>query len=95
MNFDMLYKILLIFVSFAALVALEGSFPSVLPHVLLQFRGSSASEIALVTLERLFSCVVPHYVLFRFTSCNAGKLARFAYVRLLLRVGSFVALQMA
>ena len=64
-------------------------------HVLLQMTRLGASIIALVTLERLFSCVVPHYVLFQFTSCNAGKLARFAYVRLLLRVGSFVALQMA
>ena len=50
MNFRMFYKILLTFVDFAAMVALEWSFPSVRPHVSLQIIRSSASIVALVTL---------------------------------------------
>ena len=91
----MFCEIYLVLVRFAAFVAPERLFSTVRPHVPLQVTRRSAYVVALVTLERLFSCVVPHYVLFQFTSCNAGKLARFAYVRLFIRVGSFVALQMA
>ena len=82
-------------VCFAASVALERLLPRVRPHVLLQVTRRSASIIALVTLERLFSCVIPHHMLFQITSCNAGKLARCASVRLFPRMGSFVLLQIA
>ena len=90
----MFHKILLIFVSSAAFVALEWSLPSVLSHVLLQFRGSSASEIALVTLERLFSCVL-HHVNFQFRSFNARILAHCASMWLFTRVRLLVLLQVA
>ena len=62
MNFDMFYKIFLLFVGFAAFVALEWSFPSVRPHVSLQIIRSSASVLALVTFEWLLSCVLPHHM---------------------------------
>ena len=75
MNFDMIYKILLIFVSFAALVALEWSLPRVRPHVLLQITSCSANIGALVTFERLLSCVHPHHVFFQSASLNAGIIA--------------------
>ena len=88
-------EILSVFVSFVALVALERLFPSVRSHVLLQVTRSGASVVALVTLVWLFSCVVPHHVIFPLTSCNAGKLAHCASVRLFPRVGSFVLLQIA
>ena len=71
MNFEMYCKISFLLVSFAALVALEGSLPSVLPHVLLQITRSSASIVALVTFERLFSGVLSHYVNFQLNSLNA------------------------
>ena len=45
--------------------------------------------------ERLFSCVHPYHVPFQLSSCNAGKFASFASVRLFPRVGSFVPLQSA
>ena len=93
MNSRMFYKITPMFVSFAASVALEGLLHGVRLHVALQMTRRSASIIALVTLEWLFSSVHPHHVLFQVTTCNAGKLASCASVRLFLRVGSFVALQ--
>ena len=71
MHFDVLYEISLIVVSLVALFALEGSLPSVLPHVALQITRSSASIVALVTFERLFSRMLPHHVNFQLTSCNA------------------------
>ena len=80
---------------FTALVALERFHPRVRPNVALKMTRRSASVVTLVTLERLFSCVDPHHVIFQLTSCNAGKLARCAYVRLFPRVGPFVHLQMA
>ena len=82
-------------VSFATMVALERLYPCVRPHVALQGTRRSASVVALVTLEWLFSCMLPHHVNFQFTSCNAGKLAHCASVRLFPRVGPFVLLQMA
>ena len=75
MNFDMFYKIFLLLVGFAALVALEWSLPRVRPHVLLQITRRSASIVALVTFERLLSCVHPHHVSFQLRSCNARKIA--------------------
>ena len=42
MNFDMFYETLLMFVGFAAVVALERSLSSVLPHVALQMYLSCA-----------------------------------------------------
>ena len=71
MNFDMFYKTLVTFVSFAAFVALEWSLPSVLPHVLLQITRSSESKVALVTFERLSSGVLSHYVNFQMNRLNA------------------------
>ena len=71
MLFDMLFESSFVCVSLVALVALEGSLPSVLPHVLLQKARSSASVVALVTFERLFSGVLSHYVKFQFPICNA------------------------
>ena len=90
-----LCKIYLVFVSFAAFVALERLFPRVRSNVAPQVTRRRASVIALVTFEGLFSSVHPHHVLFQVTTCNAGKLARCASVRLFLRVGSFVVLQIA
>ena len=95
MNSYMLCEVNLMLVSFAAFVALERSLARVCPHVALQLTRRSAGVVALVTLERLFSCVVPHHVQFQLTSCNAGKLACCASVRLFPRVGSFVLLQIA
>ena len=83
------------FVLFTALVAPERPLSSVRSHVTLQLAKSNATEVALVTLVWLFSCVHPHHVLFQLTSCNAGKLARCASVRLFPRMGSFVLLQIA
>ena len=91
----MLCEIPLLFVSFAASVALERPLPRVRSNVALQIIRLSASIIALVTLEWLFSCVIGHHVNFQLISCNAGKLACCASARLFLRVGSFVALQIA
>ena len=88
--FQMFCEVNLMLVSFAASVL-----PRVRPHVAVQITRMSASIIALVTLERLFSCVIPHHMLFQITSCNAGKLARCASVRLFPRMGSFVLLQIA
>ena len=78
MHFDMLYERSLVGISLVALVALEWSLPSVLPHVLLQITRRSASIVALVTFERLFSCVLPHCVAFQITGCNARILAQCA-----------------
>ena len=75
MNFDMFYKILLLFVGFAALVALEWSLPRVRPHVRLQSIRNSASIGALVAFERLLSCVHPHHVSFQITRLNARIIA--------------------
>ena len=94
MKLGMFCEILFVFVSFVALVALERLFSSVGYHVLLQVTRRGANVVALVTLVRLFSCVLHHHVNFQLTSCNAGKLAHCAYVRLFSRVGSFVLLQM-
>ena len=90
-----LCKIYLVFVSFAAFVALERPLSRVRPCVLLQLARGNESIITLVTLEWLFPCVFPHHVFFQLISCNAGKLACCASARLFLRVGSFVALQIA
>ena len=81
--------------SFAAFVALERPLPRVRPHVALNITRLSESVVALVALEWFLSCVVFHHVNFQLTSCNAGKLAHCASVRLFPRVGSFVALQVA
>ena len=91
----MFCEISFIFVSFAASVALETPLPSVRLHVALKITRRNASIIALVTLVRLFPCVDPHHVIFQMTFSNAGKLARCASVRLFLRMGSFVLLQIA
>ena len=82
-------------VNFAAFVALERFLPCVRNHVLLQLARRSASVVALVTLVWLFSCVLPHHVIFQLKSCNAGKVAQCASVRLFPRVGPFVLLQIA
>ena len=92
---EMFRQTSLVFVSFAALVALERLRPHVGPRVTLQLTRRNASVVALVTLEWLFSCVIGHHVNFQLISCNAGKLACCASARLFLRVGSFVALQIA
>ena len=89
----MFCEIVLLCVSFVALVALERLLPSVRYHVLLQSFRSSASVVALVALVWLFSCVLPHHVNFQISSFNAGILAHCASVRLFSRVGSFVVLQ--
>ena len=83
-------EIPLLYVGFAAFVALERPLPRVRPCVLLQTTRRSASVITLVTLEWLFSCVIGHHVNFQLISCNAGKLACCASVRLFPRVGPFV-----
>ena len=93
MKLGMFCEISFLFVSFVALVALERLLPSVRYHVLLQVTRRGAGVVALVTLVWLFSCVLPHHVIFQIFSCNAGKLAHCASVRLFSRVGSFVPLQ--
>ena len=95
MNFEMFCKISLIFVSLAALVALEWSLPRMRPHVALQITRISASIVALVTLERLFSGVLCHHVNLQITNCNARILARCASVWLFFRVRPLVSLQRA
>ena len=92
-NYEMFCEISLVLVIFAALITLETFFSTMRPNVTLQIARRSASVVALVTLEWLFSCMLPHHVNFQFTSCNAGKLAHCASVRLFPRVGSFVPLQ--
>ena len=91
----MFCEILLLLVSFTALVTPETPLPGVRLHVLLQLTIRNASEVALVTLARLFPCVHPHHVHFQLSSSNAGKLASCASVRLFPRVGPFVLLQVA
>ena len=95
MHFDMLFESSLVCVSLVALIALEWSLPSVLPHVLLQKARSSASVVALVTFERLFSGVLPHHVNFQITSSIARILACCASVWLFTRVRLLVPLQVA
>ena len=92
MKLGMSCEIVFSVVSFVALVAPERLLPSVRNHVALQIARRSASVVALVTLVWLFSCVLPHHVIFQITSCNAGKLAHCASVRLFPRVGPFVLL---
>ena len=82
-------------VSLVALVALEWSLPSVLPHVLLQITRSSASVVAQVAFERLFSSVLSHYVNFQISRLNARKLACCASLWLFTRVSLLVPLQVA
>ena len=95
MHFDMLFESSLVCVSLVALIALEWSLPSVLPHVLLQITRRSASVVALVTFERPFPCVHRHHVNFQITSLNARILARCASLWLLTRVRLLVDLQVA
>ena len=85
----------LVGISFVALATLERLFPTVRLNVALQVTRRGASVVALVTLVWLFSSVLPHRVFFQITSCNAGKLAHCASVRLFSRVGSFVLLHIA
>ena len=92
-NSNMFCEVVHLAVSFAAFVAPERLFPTVRPHVLWQLTRRSASEVALVTLVGFFSCMLPHHVIFQITSCNGGKLAHCASVRLFSRMGSFVLLQ--
>ena len=91
----MFCKVSLSSVNFVAFVAHERPLSSVRPHMALQVIRSSANVVALVTIVWVFSCVLPHHVIFQTTSCNAGKLAHCASVRLFLRVGPFVGLQIA
>ena len=93
MFFDMFFERSLVCVSLVAMIALEGSLPSVRPHVLLQSPRSSASVVALVTIERLFSSVLSHYVNFKFRSLNARILACCALVWLFTRVRLLMHLQ--
>ena len=93
MDPEMFRQTSLVLVSFAASVALERLRPHVGPRVTLQLTRRNASVIALVTLEWFFACVHPHHVIFQLTSCNEGKLASCASMRLFPRVGPFVILQ--
>ena len=80
MHFDMLFESSLFCVSLGALIALEGSLPRVLLHVLLQITRSSESIVALVTFERFFSSVLSHHVNFQYFSPSARILAACASV---------------
>ena len=82
------------FESLIALVALEWSLHSMLPHVPLKITRSRASVVALITFERLFSCVL-HHVNFQFRSFNARILAHCASMWLFTRVRLLVLLQVA
>ena len=86
MHFDVLLQRSLVFVSFAAVVALEWSFPSVFPLVALQSIRSSTGVAALVTFEWLLSCVLSHHVKFQVTSSIARIIARCARVCFFTRV---------
>ena len=94
-SIDMFYKILLLFVSFVALVAVEWPLHGMRPHVALQITSCSASIVALDTFERLLSCVLPHHVNFQITSLDARIIAKSAPVWLFTRVRLFVRLQVA
>ena len=94
-NFEMFDEIFLLFVSLAALVALEWSLPSVLPHVFLQISRISASIVALVTFERFFTGMRSHHVFLQMNSLNAGELAQGASLWLFTRVSPLVRLQVA
>ena len=63
------------FVSFLALVALEGSRHHVRSCVISHFARLGAGKVALVTSERSFSCVLLHDVVFQLASLNARILA--------------------
>ena len=95
MELGMFCEALFLCVSFATMVALERLYPCVRPHVALQGTRRSTSVVALFTLVWLFPCMLPHHVNFQLTSCNGGKLARCASVKLFSRVGPFVRLQAA
>ena len=95
MHCDVLLEGSLVFVSFAAVVALECFFPGMLPHVFLQSIRSSASVVALVTFEWFFSGVLPHHVNFQISSSIARKLACCASVWLFTRVRLLVRRQVA
>ena len=95
MHFDVLLQRSLVFVSFAAVVALEWSFPSVFPLVALQSIRSSTGVAALVTFEWLLSCVLSHHVKFQISSCDARIIARCASLWLFTRVRLLVRLQVA
>ena len=88
MHFHMLFESSLVCVSLVALIALEWSLPSVLPHVLLQITRSSESKVAQVTFKRLSSGVLSHNVIFQMTSCDARILAACASVWLYLQSAS-------
>ena len=90
MKLGVFCEIVLLCISFVALVALERLLLSVRSHVFLQVTRRGASVVALVTFVWLFSCVVPHHVIFQLICLNAGKLAHCASVRLFPRVGPFV-----
>ena len=94
-NSNMFCEVVHLAVSFAAFVAPERLFPTVRPHVALQVTRRSTGVVALVALVGFFSCMLPHRVNFQITSCNAGKLAHFASVRLFPSVSPFVLLQIA
>ena len=91
----MFCKLVLLGVSFVALVALERLLSRVRCHVALQMTRRSASVVALVTLVWLSSCVLPHHVISQLKCRNTRKLAHCASVRLFPRLVPFVLLQMA
>ena len=96
MNFAVFYKILLLFVSFVALVAVEWPLHGMRPHVALQITSCSASIVALVTFERLFSgLVLSHDVNFQINSLNARILAHCASMWLFTSVRLLVSFQVA
>ena len=83
------------FVSFVALVALEGSLHHVRSRVVFQMVRLGGSKVALVTFERPLSCVLLHHVNFQLRSCNARILAHCASLWLFTRVRLLVSLQVA
>ena len=91
----MFCEVFFVFVSFVAFGAPERLLPSVRNHVFLHLTRRSAIVVALVTLVWLFSCMLTHHVNFQLISCDAGKLAHCASVRLFARVGPLVLLQIA
>ena len=91
----MSYDVLLGFVSFLALVALEWFIHHVRSHVGFQIGRVSGSVVALVTSERSFSCVLLHHVIFQIASCNARILAHCASLWLFTGVRLLVLLQVA
>ena len=86
----MLCQALIMFESFAAIIALESLLLGVGHFVALQITSWSKTAVALVTLVWLFSSVYNPRVDCQFACCDAWKVTLWTFLRLFSRVGHFV-----